>query len=79
MKTATPALLSLLLAVSGLLLSISAQDNNATISDTSLVVLNQTIPLNSSIATSSEGASSGSNGTEDGGLPVLPDTPDDDG
>ena len=79
MKTATPAFLSLLLAVSGLLLSISAQDNNATISDTSLVVLNQTIPLNSSIATSSEGASSGSNSTEDGGLPVLPDTPDDDG
>jgi hypothetical protein len=61
MKTTTPALLSLLLAASGLLLLISAQDTNGTISEVpTLVLLNQTIPADPLIDTISGNASSGS-------------------
>lgn len=60
MKTTTLALLSLLLAASGLLLSISAQESNATISEALPVVFsNQTIPVDSAIDGMSADGSSG--------------------
>lgn len=69
MKTATPALLSLLLAASGLLLLVSAQDTaNVTISEVpTLVVLNQTIPVDPSNDSISVNSSSGS----DSSLPSV--------